>query len=64
MREARVLGKRRPQAFEVTGAKRDGPATRSAGRRVGEANELLSLATRKELDDDGEPLLARALRDG
>lgn len=59
-----MLGQRSPEALEVACAKRDGPASRRAPGRVGEADELVSLCVSQELHDRREALLARTLRHG
>ena len=57
-----MLGERRPQALEISPAKRDWAATGAPSRRVREPDERLALLSFEELDKRREPLLPRALR--
>src|SRR6476659_5937830 len=49
--------------LHVTRTQRDRPAPRSPARRVRETHETLALRAFEQLDDRGEPLVARALLD-
>ena len=53
---------RRPQPLEVARPHRDGTASRRSRGRVRQADETLSASRLEQLDDHGEPLLARPLR--
>jgi GNAT superfamily N-acetyltransferase len=59
-----MLGERSPQPYEVPRAKRHGAAPRGAPGGIGEPDEHLALPAGKELDDCGEALVTRALRNG
>src|SRR6266576_5515200 len=62
--ELRVFGEGRAQPLEVTQPQGDGPAPNGPARRVSEAHVLLALLRLEQLDERGEPLLARTLWKG
>jgi hypothetical protein len=59
-----MLRQRRPEPIEIARSQGDGSPPSGAAGRIGEPDELVTFGIGEQLDNRGEPLLARALRHG